>query len=83
MLYNTNNVTFCYINKHLYILYNTGWLDVSLFIYFFICWISRVGVSLFSYHSIAPCTSKGDVSASAICHLWGFILIDRYIGKPS
>ena len=44
------------------------WLDVSLFIYLFICWISRVGVFLLCYHSIAPCTSKGDISVSAICH---------------
>ena len=29
-------------------------------------------VLLLCYHSIAPCTSKGDISASAICHLWRF-----------
>ena len=33
------------------------------------------------YHSIAPCTCKSDISASAICYLWRFafsfnILID-------
>ena len=31
----------------------------------------------------ALCTSKGDISVSAICHLWRFILIDWYIGWPS
>ena len=25
------------------------------------------------YHSIAPCTSKGDISASAICYLERFV----------
>ena len=25
--------------------------------------------------SIAPCTSKGGISASAICHLWRFVFI--------
>ena len=25
------------------------------------------------YHSIAPYTSKGDISANAICHLWRFV----------
>ena len=58
-------------------------LDVSLFIYLFICWSSRVGVFLLCYQSIVPCTSKGDSSACAICHLWRFILIDWYIGRPS
>ena len=57
-------------------------LDVSLFIYLFICWSSRVCVFLLCYHSIAPCTSKGDISASAICHLRRFILIDFYIVRP-
>ena len=59
-----------------------GRLDISLFIYLFICWSSKVGVYLLCYHSIAPCTSKGDISASAICHLWRFILIDWCIGRP-
>ena len=27
---------------------------------------------LLRYHSMAPCTSKGGISASAICHLWRF-----------
>ena len=55
-----------------------GWL----YLYSFICWSSRVGVFLLCYHSIAPCTSKGDISASAICHLWRFVLIHWYIGRP-
>ena len=28
---------------------------------------------LLCYHSIAPCTSRGGISASAICHLWRFV----------
>ena len=39
-----------------------------------------MGDVLLCYHSIAPCTSKGDISTSAICHLWRFILIDWYVG---
>ena len=29
--------------------------------------------------SVSPCTAKGDISGSAIYHLWKFILIDWYI----
>ena len=58
-----------------------GWLGVSLFIYLFICWGSEVGVFLLCCHSIAPCTSQGDISASAICHLWRFIFSYRYVGR--
>ena len=50
-----------------------GWLVVSLFIYLFICWSSRMTALLLCYHSIAPCTSKGGISASAICRLWRFV----------
>ena len=34
------------------------------------------------YYSVAACSSKGDISASAICHLWRFILVE-YIGNPN
>ena len=54
-----------------------------IFIYLLICWSSRVRVFLLCYHSIAPCTFKGNISASAICHLWRFILSDLYIGSLS
>ena len=30
--------------------------------------------ALLLYHSIAPCTSKGGISASAICHTWRFVI---------
>ena len=50
-----------------------GWLGVSLFIYLFVCWSSRMTDLLLCYHSIAPCTSKDCISASAICHLWRFV----------
>ena len=30
------------------------------------------------YHSIAPCTSKGDIGASAICHLCRLVLVLIY-----
>ena len=29
---------------------------------------------LLCYHSVAPCTSKGGRSTSAICHLWSFVI---------
>ena len=37
-------------------------------------------VFLLCYHSIAPCTSKDVISASAICLVWRFISIDWCIG---
>ena len=46
-----------------------GVVELSLFIYFFICWNSRLSVVL-SYHFIGPGPSKGGMSASGICHLW-------------
>ena len=58
-----------------------GQLGVPLLIYLFICWSSRVGVFLIRYYYIVPCTSNGGISASSICHLWGFISIDRHIGR--
>ena len=47
-----------------------GRLAVSLFIYLFICWSSRMTALLLCY-SIAPCTFKGGISA--ISHLWRFV----------
>ena len=41
------------------------WLIVSLFIYLFIGWSSRM-TALLLYHSIVPCTSKDGISARAI-----------------
>ena len=39
-----------------------------MYIYLFVyCWSSRM-TALFLYHSITPCTSKGDISASAIVY---------------
>ena len=35
------------------------------------------------YHYIAPCTTKDDISVNADCHLWRFISLDWYIGRPS
>ena len=37
------------------------------------------------YHSTALCTSKGNISASAICYLWRFIYLSIYccVGRPS
>ena len=58
-----------------------GWV----YLYSFICLSAGVveWKSLLCYDSIASCTSKGDISASAICHFWRFILIDWYTGRPS
>ena len=47
--------------------FGDGWLAVT---YSFISWSSIVEVFLLCCHFIVPCTSKGDISASAICHLW-------------
>ena len=38
---------------------------------------------VFCCHSVAPFTSKDDITASAICHLYGFILVDWYISWPT
>ena len=62
---------------------SAGQLGVSLFIYLFICSSNRVRVFVLCYHSIASYTSKGGISASAVCHRWRSILIDWYIGRPS
>ena len=53
--------------------YNVQGVTVSLFIYLFICWSNRMAALLLHYHSIAPCTSKCGISASAICHFWRFV----------
>ena len=53
-----------------------------MYLYSFIC-LSAGAVqweSSFFAITIAPCTSKGDISASDICHLWMFVLFDWYIG---
>ena len=67
---------------HIAYLCGGGWVYLHSFIYF-IFWSSRVGAFLLCYDSIVPCTSEGDISANAICHLWRFILIDWYRGRPS
>ena len=36
---------------------------------------------LLRYHSIAPCTCKGDITVSAIGHLYRFVLVE-YIDRP-
>ena len=46
---------------------------MSLFIYLFIYWRNRMTTLLLCYHSIAPCSSKGGISTSAIGHLWRFV----------
>ena len=56
---------------------------IYLFIYLFVCWSNRMTSLLLCYHSTALCTFKGDISASAICYLWIFFLVDYYIGRPS
>ena len=38
---------------------------------------------LLGYHSTALCTSKGDISASAICYLWRFFIVHYSIGRLS
>ena len=36
---------------------------------------------LLCYHSIAPCTSEGGISASGICHFWRFVFnVNIYVG---
>ena len=53
-----------------------GNLNVT-FVYF--CRGSRMAALLLSYHSIVAGTSRDDVSASAICQFWRFILVYSYI----
>ena len=54
---------------------------IHLFVY--ICWSSRTVALMLCYHSIAPSTCKGDISASAICHLQRFSLLNWCIGRPT
>ena len=42
------------------------------FIYWFICWSNRMTALLLCYHFTALCTSRGDISVSAICYIWMF-----------
>ena len=61
-----------YLSYYFYSLYDE---DGSLYLYSFICLSASSSsrmIALLLYHSIAPCTSKGDISASAICHLRRF-----------
>ena len=53
-------------------------LFLHLFAYLLRCKI--VALTLY-YYSIASCACQGDVSASAICHLYRLILVDLYIGR--
>ena len=53
-----------------------------LFIYLFISWSNSMAALLPCDHFTALCTSKGDITASAIWYLWRFILDCFYIGMP-
>ena len=57
-----------------------GGLGLGCTIYLFICWNKRMAAPLLCYHSTAVCTSKCDISASAICYLWRLFisLLYRY-----
>ena len=55
-----------------YELNGRGWVYHFL-IYLFICWTNRMANLFLCYHSTALCTSKSNISASAICYLWRFI----------
>ena len=59
-----------------------SWMH-HLFIYLFICWSSRIAALFLCYSFTAICTSKGDISASAIYYFWRFFLIHYYVGRPS
>ena len=68
------------IHLHLVVQYSRGRLSVSLFIYFLICWNSRMTALLLCY-SMTPCVSKCGISAGTSCHLWGsFQYIALYVG---
>ena len=41
----------------------------NLFIYLFICRICKVAALMLFNYAIAPCSYKGDISASTICRL--------------
>ena len=51
--------------------YIGGWMH-HLFMYLIICWNCRMAALMLCYYSMAPCTCKGDISVSAICHLYRF-----------
>ena len=50
-----------------------GWIRHIL-----ICWSNKMVAMLLCYNSTV-CTSKGDISASAICYLRIFLLVHYYI----
>ena len=54
-----------------------------LFTCLFICWSNRMVALLICYHFTTLCTSKYEISASAICYLWRFFLVHYFIGRPS
>ena len=65
---------------------STSWgrLDVSLiYLFIYICWSYRLVALILCYNSISPSTFKDDISASAICHLWRFSLVNWFTGRPT
>ena len=59
-----------------------GWLGVSLFIYLLICRSSRMTTLRFAIILLHHAPPKV-ACASAICHLWGFLLVYWFIGRPN
>ena len=55
---------------------------VGIFINLFICWSSSMPALLLNYHSIFPCTSKGDISAKNYLSFLEVILAYWSIDKP-
>ena len=57
---------------------------VGCTIYSFICLYAGAmeWYPSFSATILLLCTSRGDISASAICYFWGFFLVHYYIGRP-
>ena len=54
---------------------------IHLFVY--ICWSYRMITLMLCYHSIAPSICKDDSSASAICYLYRFNLVNWCKGMPT
>ena len=59
-----------------------GWMH-NLFVYLFIYWSNRMAGLLLCCYFTTLCTSKGDISASAVYYLWRLFVYHYYIGRPS
>ena len=57
-----------------------GW---AIYSFVYICWSYRMVALILCYNSMVPSTCKDDISASAICHLQRFNLVNSCIVRPT